>query len=141
MNQYNKKEIVFVKHSPFMSLPYLGDVLYKTEILLYSLKKINIVFVSRKDSFGRDRLFSLISRRSKYVVCQTGKLGRSLVKIKKPIISDFVKPKNFKNLNINYLHDISWTFILSDHFTLRTKNSFLHFLPNNVGTIDIHKIK
>ena len=120
-------KIIFLRHSPILFIPILGTFLYALQKYLYLKGFTKCIYLSRKTNKFKDYLLETLSKDNSIFICQTYKLGVILKKIDQKIISDFSAPKNFEKLPINKLHEISWTLILSDSLTTRTKKSLNEF--------------
>lgn len=129
--------VTYIGHSPLLFVPILGDVIYKAQIHFYKLGVIKNIWISRKINENRTDLLNLVSRKSDFAVINSYKFGRHLSILKCKIISNFEVPESFKKFNLNRLHDVSWTIILSYGVTEKTKKSLKSFLPRNITVVSI----
>ena len=136
MNQSPK--ITYLSHSRLLFVPLIGTFLYKLQNYLYGKELINVLYIARKPNPEQERLLKKISTKATYLVCRSYKFGRTLCPLKPIIIADFIAPKNLKFMPLEKIHEVSWTLVLADKVTPKTKKSLGNFLPINFPEVVIN---
>lgn len=120
----------YLYHCRFLSVPIVGVVIYKLQYYLFSHGFINIIYLSGKESFSRDKLVGLINIKLERIFCCSIELENVLKKINSEIILD-ITLNNLTVLKTAKLYDLMWTLVFCRKVTRRTQISLKKILPED----------
>lgn len=109
---------VTIKYSRLLSLPFLSSLLYTFQFIF--LSSLKVVFISKKNTYFRKKLFSKLNRLKKLNI-QTHKLGRQ---------TSFLKSKIYADISID-INTIKKTEVVDFVWTL----VFVHSLSSKTTTL------
>lgn len=122
------RRLINIKYSKVLSIPIVGDFLYKLQLVLIKHKLTNTIYLSGKNSKLRK---SLINKTKIHTVVLN---TFSLANVIRNITGYKILNKSDINLNsmkIDDLYSLMWNLVFCDAVTTKTRKAIAQILPTN----------
>jgi glycosyltransferase involved in cell wall biosynthesis len=112
---------LYIKYSPFLSFPIIGNLLYLLQILIIKLGIYNSLFVSEQWKKMLPTALGFLSQQSTKIICQTTRLGFLIRKVCSPILLDISDQNELSLSDYSKYEQIMWSLVFSTHFSIETR--------------------
>lgn len=130
-------KIIYINHSPVLSLPIVGSLLYYMQFLMIKKRILRNMFISAKDSKQMRRLLKAIPKESR-LYCKTYKIGRLLNLVAAPATFDQAGLV-LNGMTVDELYALMWTLLYCKNVSERASWGIKNMLPDNYQIISDQK--
>lgn len=116
--------------SKLLSLPVLGNLLYRMQLLMVKAGLSTQYWISRKDVPLRGQLLTEIEKRAVIMFCSAWQLGRQLENLHGKYVFDYTGPHP-KHLSLTELYNLEWALILAQSVTSQSIKKLGNLLPQS----------